>query len=66
MSSGLNDLLEKILLTEKSIKKKFPKQQGMVKIANAKQNADYSFPDHDSANKMEWSSRYLTELTNCL
>ncbi len=66
MSSGINDLLDKIINLEKSIKKKYPKQAGRVKIANAKQSVDYSFPDPETANKMEWSSRYYKELQNQL
>lgn len=66
MASGLNHLLDKILQLEKDIKKKYPKQEGRVKIANAKQAVDYSFPDPSSANIMEWSSRYYTELENRL
>jgi hypothetical protein len=66
MSSGINDLLDKIIVLEKQIKKKYPKQEGRVKIANAKQKVDYSFPEPETANKMEWSSRYYAELENSL
>ncbi len=66
MSTGINNLLDQIITLEKAIKKKYPKQDGRVKIANAKQAVDYSFPDPETANKMEWSSRYYTELQNRL
>lgn len=66
MSSGLNDLLDKIIKIEEQIKKKYPKQVGRVRIANAKQNVDYAFPDRDTINQMEWAAKYYTELENVL
>jgi hypothetical protein len=63
--SSINSLLDKIIALEKAIKKKYPKQAGRVRIANAKQATDYSFNDPDP-NMMEWNSRYHTELENAL
>lgn len=63
--SSINSLLDKIIVLEKAIKKKYPKQDGRVKLANCRQKVDYSFNEPDP-NMMEWNSRYHTELENCL
>lgn len=64
--SSINSLLDKIIALETAIKKKYPKQDGRVKLANCKQKVDYFFADPDSTNQMEWANKYHEELVNCL
>lgn len=66
MSSGINDLLDKIITLEASIKKKYPKQAGRVKIENAAGTVDYSLGPIEEVNRMEWNARYYEELQNQL
>ena len=65
MASGLNDLLTRIEKLKESVKKRYP-EKGKVLIANAETNVNYSFPDSDKINEMEWSHRFLDELNKCL
>lgn len=65
MATGINDLLTKIEKLEKDVRKRYPKQEGRVILANLKQKIDYSFKE-DEPNSMEWASRYHQELENCL
>ena len=56
---GINALFEKIDTMEREILKKFPKQKGRVKIANAKTNADYEAKEGD---EYHWAHIYHKEL----
>jgi hypothetical protein len=60
---GLDAMIEKIDVLEKEIKKKYPKQAGRVKIANAKALTDYEISEE---HEMEWLLHYIGSLRNQL
>lgn len=62
--SGINNLLSKIENTESKVKQMHPGKKGRVMIANAKQAVDYEFGRE--IDQMEWSVRYLQELSKIL
>lgn len=62
--SGVDNLINKIELTEAKVKQMYTGKKGRVMIANAKQAVDYEFGRE--INQMEWAVRYLQELDKIL
>jgi hypothetical protein len=59
-------LYEDVIVLEKEIRKKYPKQDGRVKIANAKSDIDMEVGRIDNTNEVPWMIQYrdkLRELT---
>jgi hypothetical protein len=59
MSSGINDLMDRISRLEETIKRNNPKQKGRVMIANAKSTASYEI---DRKDEFRWAIAYYEEL----
>lgn len=57
-------IYEEVSTLEKSIRKKYPRQEGRVMIANAKSDIDMEIGRIDTANEVKWMLQYRDKLKN--
>lgn len=55
-------IYDEVTTLEKTIRKKFPKQDGRVKIANAKSDIDMEVGRIDNTNEIPWMIQYRDKL----